>query len=47
LTPYQQMEINALNSGYGQNPQPNPIAQGIQGVVSGATGQVTNRLNRQ
>lgn len=47
LTPYQQMEINSLNTGYNQGQQPNPVAQGIQGFVSGATGQVTNRLNQR
>lgn len=46
LTPYQQMEINSLNTGYNQGQQPNPMAQGIQGFVSGATGHVTNRLNQ-
>jgi hypothetical protein len=47
LTPYEQMEINSLNTGYNQGQQPNPMAQGIQGFVSGATGQVTNRLNQR
>ena len=47
LTPYQQMEINSLNTGYNQGQQPNPIAQGIQGFASGATGQVTGRLNQR
>lgn len=47
LSAYEQMEIAALNQGYNQAPQQNPMAQGIQGFVSGATGQVTNRLNQR
>lgn len=46
LTPYQQMEINSLNTGYNQGQQINPIAQGIQGFATGATNQVSNRLNQ-
>jgi len=44
LTPWQQMEANSLMQG--EQPQINPIAAGAQGVVQGATGQVTNNLRR-
>jgi len=44
LTPWQQMEANSLMQG--EQPEINPIAAGAQGVVQGATGQVTNNLRR-
>lgn len=47
LTPWQQEEINSLNTGYPTGQQPNPGAQIVGGVVSGATGQITGNLNKR
>jgi hypothetical protein len=38
---YERMQANALGQGYGQQ-QPNPWANVAQGVVTGATGAITN-----
>jgi hypothetical protein len=39
---YERMQAGALSSGYNQQPQQNPFANVGQGIVTGATNQITN-----
>lgn len=45
LTPWQRLEAQSLMQG--EQPEINPFAAGAQGLVQGATGQVTSNLNRR
>jgi hypothetical protein len=44
-TLWDRIQAERLENGYGQ-PQQNPWATGMQGVVAGASGQIINNLNR-
>lgn len=45
MSPFEILERNSLMQG--EQPQINPIAAGAQGLVQGATGQITGNLNRR
>jgi len=45
MSPFEILERNSLMQG--EQPQINPIAAGAQGLVQGATGQITSNLNRR